>query len=80
MKSVDNVAEVHHVHVWELDEVHRAFEAHVVTASDNAADWERAKKHIKQILADEFQIEHSTLEFESATESREHDRSRIVEP
>jgi len=51
--------------VWELDEHHRALEAHVVVPKDFSLDqMEALKQTIKQKLADDFSINHSSLEFE----------------
>ncbi len=60
----DRVEEIHHVHIWQLDESHRALEAHIVI-DHSAADRMRAIKHdLKRLLEDRFEIGHSTLEFE----------------
>ena len=62
VESLKGVQDVHHVHVWQLDEHRNALEAHVVIE-----DWVRIdelKSVIKKVLHDEFAIEHSTLEFE----------------
>ena len=65
-EDVDGVVGLHHLHVWELDEHHRALEAHVVIAEDgNMKALERIKRALKSLLADRFGIAHSTLEMES---------------
>ena len=64
VKSVDGVEDLHHLHVWELDEQHRALEAHVVIAEDRAGDLDSIKHRIKQHLIRDYNISHSTLEFE----------------
>jgi len=65
-EDVDGVVGLHHLHVWELDEHHRALEAHVVIAEDgNMKALERIKRALKTMLADRFGIAHSTLEMES---------------
>lgn len=61
MKSVDGVADVHHVHIRYLDEKSYALEAHIV-AHDNAAI-DAIKTHLKEKL-NVLNITHSTLEFE----------------
>ncbi len=69
VESVQELAGVrglHHLHVWELDEQHRALEAHVVIDDGQADDLELIKCQIKQQLAAKYQIHHSTLEFEYA--------------
>ena len=62
--GVDGVLSLHHVHVWELDEQHRALEAHVVIGREQGGRMEGIKQELKRLLADEFRVSHSTLEFE----------------
>ncbi|MBN1868284.1 cation transporter [Candidatus Sumerlaeota bacterium] len=71
IRSVDGVCDLHHLHVWQMDEGHPALEAHIVVAPadadsepDSAAVMERIKAEIKRRLASEFDIGHSSLEFE----------------
>ena len=64
LSQVDGVENIHHVHVWELDEQHRALEAHVVLGHSDPQLMAEAKRTLKQRLHDEFSIQHSTLEFE----------------
>jgi cobalt-zinc-cadmium efflux system protein len=69
LHSVNGVVEVHHVHVWEMDEHHRALEAHVVVADGRLADWAEIKGSLKLRLRDRYDIHHSTLEFETIDEA-----------
>lgn len=71
LRDVSGVMDVHHIHVWELDEHRRAMEAHVVVPSTNAGDLEAIKRQLKDLLEAQFRIEHCTLEFELANESEE---------
>lgn len=64
MGCVDGVSNVHHVHIWQLDEYENALEAHVVI--DDFGDTEAIKTAIKAELERQFGISHSTLEFEIA--------------
>lgn len=69
MKALDGVAYFHHLHVWELDEHHRALEAHVVIDSaveNSPAARQELRRLINDHLADEYHIPHSTLELETA--------------
>jgi cobalt-zinc-cadmium efflux system protein len=68
LESLPGVLEVHHVHIWELDEHHRALEAHIVVADAHLPRWSGIKQDIKRRLAEQFHIHHSTLEFEQADE------------
>ncbi|MEM6363810.1 MAG: cation transporter, partial [Planctomycetota bacterium] len=65
-KTADRVIDIHHVHFWQLDEQNCALEAHVVIDSDDSRQLESIKHEVKSILENEFQIRHSTLEFEFA--------------
>jgi cobalt-zinc-cadmium efflux system protein len=61
MQQVDGVSDVHHVHIWQLDEQRNALEAHVVI---DDGQWEPIKAILKDMLTKQFFIAHSTLEFE----------------
>lgn len=64
IKSVPNVCDAHHVHVWQLDEHQVMLESHILIKKRDLSELEIIKKEIKQILHDKFEILHSTLEFE----------------
>lgn len=64
--ALEGVRDLHHVHIWQLDEHTRSLEAHVVTAETDTPTREKIKRRIKAHLAERFSIGHSTLEFESA--------------
>lgn len=64
LQTIEHVVEIHHVHAWELDTNMRTLEAHVVVDEASLKQMEYVKKEIKHRLADEFEIHHSTLEFE----------------
>lgn len=78
---VNGVEGLHHLHVWELDEQHRALEAHVVILAGRTSDLESIKREIKHSLVEHYNIAHSTLEFEVAG-SADHDcnESRAIVP
>jgi cobalt-zinc-cadmium efflux system protein len=69
LQSVPGVAEVHHLHLWELDEHHRALEAHIVVERDQLDRWAAIKQELKLRLSERFNIHHSTLEFETHDET-----------
>ena len=64
LDGIEGVENVHHVHLWAIDENQTALEAHVVTQTDDAAEREAIKGRIKALLRETFGIGHSTLEFE----------------
>jgi cobalt-zinc-cadmium efflux system protein len=68
LESLPGVLGVHHVHIWELDEHHRALEAHIVVDDAHSARWSEIKQAIKLLLGERFHIHHSTLEFEASGE------------
>lgn len=63
MEDIEGVSNVHHVHIWQLDEQRNALEAHVVLNENSNMD--NVKATLKAVLHDKFEIEHSTLEFEN---------------
>lgn len=64
MLDLDGVCGVHHIHVWRLNETQVLLECHVVIEKEDVYQMEDIKAAIKQVLHDEFDITHSTLEFE----------------
>ena len=69
LEEIENIKEVHHIHVWELNEHDRSLEAHVVISESGHQDAEKIKGQIKDILNESFQISHSTIEFEYESQS-----------
>ena len=69
MEATDGVKNVHHVHIWQLDEHHNALEAHVVSEAEHLGEIEAVKSEIKAMLSDKFNVGHSTLEFEHEAKS-----------
>lgn len=64
LTEIPGVRDVHHVHLWQLDEQRTSLEAHVVIDRDDVESMEQIKDTAKRRLAASFGIEHSTLEFE----------------
>jgi len=62
MEQTKNVTNVHHIHIWQLDEHNNALEAHIVV--DDFSQIETVKSVIKNQLSEKYSIKHSTLEFE----------------
>lgn len=63
MEGIEGVANVHHVHLWQLDEHQNSLEAHVVI--NDFRDTEQLKMALKSTIEQRFNITHSTLEFET---------------
>lgn len=63
MQLIDGVDDAYHVHIWQLDEQQNALEAHIIIS--DLGQMEQIKIRLKDILYEEFEIHHATLEFES---------------
>jgi len=70
MEKIDLVEDVHHIHVWNIDEHRVALEAHVVVSASELRDVELIKASLKEMLSLNFNINHSTLEFEHQSEKK----------
>lgn len=68
LEAIADVEEIHHLHVWEIDETHRALEAHVVVDAAQFTQWAEIKRNIKLRLNEQFGIAHSTIELEFVDE------------
>lgn len=66
VRNVAGVADVHHVHLWQMQEHEAALDGHVVLTAEGWGRLEDVKAEIKARLRDDLGIGHSTLEFESA--------------
>lgn len=64
VKSFQGIVDIHHLHVWQMDENHASLEAHIVISPRDPEAITHLKDAIKTKLASAFDIHHSTLEFE----------------
>lgn len=65
IKAHPAVLDLHHLHVWDLDEEHRALEAHIVLHNDMPlSEAARILAALKDLLRQKFHIPHATLELE----------------
>jgi cobalt-zinc-cadmium efflux system protein len=64
MRRIEGVRDIHHVHVWQMDENNILLESHVMINRDDARHIELIKDELKTMLRRNFDIHHSTLEFE----------------
>ena len=71
VSGIDGVEEVHHAHFWQMEEHAVALDTHIVVPRDRWGEIEDIKAAIKSRLKDEFDVEHSTLEFEPADRKHE---------
>ncbi|MGH9692361.1 MAG: cation diffusion facilitator family transporter [Candidatus Acidiferrales bacterium] len=63
---VEGVQEVHDVHIWTLGTDLQALSCHVRIPDMHMEESERILANIRQILAQDFQITHTTIQFERA--------------
>lgn len=66
MLEVDGVIDVHHVHLWQMQEHSAALDCHIVVDRSLMSGSDAIKESIKAVLHERFSIEHSTLEFEAS--------------
>ena len=64
IKSIDGVMDVHHVHVWGLDEKNINFEAHVNVKDMLVSETKEINEKIQEELHEHFEITHVTIQFE----------------
>lgn len=71
MRQVDGVHDVHHVHLWQMQENEAALDCHIVLTHEGWKRSEAIKAEIKERLMDGFSIGHSSLEFEHVDRAHE---------
>ena len=78
VEGLGGVDNLHHVHVWRIDEERVALEAHLAVNEQDLDQIEDIKRRVKNKLEGDFGIKHATLEIEIAGQPG-HDRSVIRE-
>jgi len=66
IRSIDGVNDVHDLHVWSIGSESHALSAHITIADIPPSASERILKDVKERLHHDFQIDHTTLQFEHA--------------
>jgi cobalt-zinc-cadmium efflux system protein len=64
IRSTQGVTDVHHLHLWQMQEHQPALDAHIVMAADDWAKADAIKAAVKTALRDDFGLSHITLELE----------------
>jgi len=64
IKSIDGVKDIHHVHLWSLDEKNIVFEAHLNVNDMRVSETKIINEKVKEELHENFEITHVTLQFE----------------
>jgi cobalt-zinc-cadmium efflux system protein len=67
--KIKDVKNIHHLHIWKLDEERVAMESHVVVDNHTLKELEVIKKNIKNFLKEKHNIYHSSIEFECCDNS-----------
>lgn len=71
IRGVEGVEDVHHVHVWAIDEHRNSLEAHIVVPDELTGDPKGIKDRVRRLVRDRFGVSHTTLEVERASECHE---------
>ena len=79
LRAVDGVVDVHHLHVWDLDESLKSLEAHIVVERQDAVLAERVKRLARAVL-ERHGITHATLECEYGAVNDECCEGEVVTP
>jgi cobalt-zinc-cadmium efflux system protein len=64
MRRVAGVEDVHHLHLWEMQEHEPALDAHIVIKQGVWIKADQVKSELKTVLRDQFGMTHITLELE----------------
>lgn len=64
MGDVDGVANIHHLHLWQVHEHEVALDAHLVVAQGEWARGDAIKNAVKKMLRESYDIAQATLEIE----------------
>ncbi len=61
--KINEIRNIHHVHIWQLNDHDVHFEAHIEFKKDiNLSDFDKICNNIEQLLLDKFHINHSNLQ------------------
>ena len=71
--KIQNVIDIHHIHIWSMDGVNNYLTMHVVTDSN---DFVSLKKNIRNLLQG-FKINHVTIEIENKDEKCEYKECNV---
>jgi cobalt-zinc-cadmium efflux system protein len=65
VKRVPGVNDLHDLHIWSLGAQTRAMSAHLLIDDQRVAQAQDILAEVREVLAHEFEIEHTTIQFES---------------
>lgn len=78
LRSVEGVQDLHHVHVWAIDEQQSPLEAQVVVVDETGKEVDAVKARIKALARERFNISHTTLELERSSASCEGEDAKVI--
>ncbi|MGP1462033.1 cation diffusion facilitator family transporter [Tannerella forsythia] len=65
VEEFSEVENMHHLHIWRMDDEHIHLEAHINLCEDRMlSDVQQIRRHLEAMLSEEFGIGHVTLQFE----------------
>jgi cobalt-zinc-cadmium efflux system protein len=65
VRQVPGVRDLHDLHIWSLGSQRRAMSAHLLIEDQRVAQAQDILAEVREVLAHDFQIEHTTMQFES---------------
>ncbi|HXL02756.1 MAG TPA: cation diffusion facilitator family transporter [Candidatus Atribacteria bacterium] len=65
LEALPGVKNIHHLHVWSLNDKEHFAEFHVTTTCSSWEEIDQLREKIQKTLFEDFQIEHSTIQFEN---------------
>jgi cobalt-zinc-cadmium efflux system protein len=69
--AMEEIENIHHVHIWQLDDKEIHFAAHLDLQSDlKISDANKIKKKVNRLLKDKYQIHHTVLQQEYGVEHK----------
>ena len=76
VSNMNGVRNLHHIHIWQINEHDIMFEAHIDFEKDiNISDFEKMMKKVKEYLHDKYEIHHVTLQPEFSVD----DNKELIE-
>ncbi|MGC8942660.1 MAG: cation diffusion facilitator family transporter [Caldisericia bacterium] len=65
VEKIEGISDLHHVHIWQIDEKNYLFEGHIKLKNDvSVSEADNIRKSVEDLLNDEFKISHSTIQIE----------------
>ncbi len=69
--QIENVQNIHHIHLWNLTDKLIHFESHINLENDlKISETNEIFEVVRKILHDEFDVEHVTIQFEFVAENK----------